>query len=155
MSATSSDSDLEQGIVGTAADADRVGDVLQLWPRVLMQDPRVEEAYATWRFRHRSELREAVIAMHALTAEWPPSAGLLEQPGVDLLMADMRLLSMLVANLGLTSPWLPKMLWFEFARAAIAPDSALNVTLPDDVVCLMPAGRANKASCIAKTSSAT
>ena len=78
-----------------------------------------------------------------LTAEWPPSAALLEQPGVDLLIADMRLLKTLVANMGLNSAWLPKMLWFDFARAAASPHDALEVSLPAELV-WPDAGRAPK-----------
>lgn len=128
--------DLDAGIVSTEADADRVGEVLHLWPQVLMQDPRVAAAYDVWRERHASDLPEAIRAMHVLTEEWPPHPALLVQPGVDLLMADMQLLNGLVKDLGPHTQfsWLASMLWFTFAQATHAPELPLKVTLSDEAV---------------------
>ena len=41
--------DLEQGIVGSAPAAERLGDVMQLLPRILLRkDGRVRTAFAVW-----------------------------------------------------------------------------------------------------------
>jgi hypothetical protein len=96
-----SQTDLEQGVVGSAAAAGRIIDVMRFFPQVLLrEDPRVQAAYRSWLER------------------MPDEAPTLQEDKWRILGEDATQLFALLRDLGLEQyRWLPRMLRFEFDRA--------------------------------------
>jgi hypothetical protein len=116
-----SQTDLEQGIIGSAPAAERIAEVMRLFPMVLLrEDPRVQAVYLAWLER------------------MPDEAPTDQDAKLRILMGDATQLFALLRDLGLERyRWLPKMLRFEFDRAtremAYSKPFAVEVTLPPDL----------------------